>query len=122
MIDGLASTPTMIRARLNAYRGWTGAIPTGWRHAGILLCVIWRILFSWGAVFDPFFSKGATFQERYQTVNRAGNCLIRYPQYLGDLSRCISQLLRFGWWWAFLPAVLTIPGSTVRAVMADKTL
>jgi protein-S-isoprenylcysteine O-methyltransferase Ste14 len=122
MIAGLAFTFIMIIAGLDERWGWTGVISIGWHIAGILLFVIWWILFLWAMASNPFFSEGVRLQKNHRVAQGGPYRLVRHPGYLGNLIGCLGQPLLFGSLWAFIPAVLTILAFVIRAGLEDKTL
>jgi len=122
MIAGLIFISIMIVAALDERWGWTGAVALEWHIAGILLFVIWWILFLWAMASNPFFSEGVRIQKNHQVAQRGPYRIVRHPGYLGNLIGCLGQPLLFGSWWAFIPAVLTILAFVIRAGLEDKTL
>jgi len=122
MIAGLAFISILIVAGLDERRGWTGPISIGWHFAGILLFVIWWILFLWAMTSNPFFSEGVRIQEGHQVAKGGPYGLVRHPGYLGNLIGCVGQPLLFGSWWAFIPAVLTMLAFTIRTALEDRML
>ncbi len=122
MIAGLAFTSIMVVAGLDERWGWTGTISIGWHVTGILLFIIWWILFLWAMASNPFFSEGVRIQEDHQVTMHGPYRLVRHPGYFGNLVGCLGQPLLFGSWWAFIPAVLTIIAFAVRTSLEDRTL
>ncbi|MBI5842009.1 MAG: isoprenylcysteine carboxylmethyltransferase family protein [Chloroflexi bacterium] len=121
-VAGLFAIFIMIIAGLDERWDWTGTIPLGWHIAGIILFVIWGVIFLWAMASNPFFSESVRIQDGHQVAKRGPYHLVRHPGYFGNVIGCLGQPLLFGSWWAFIPAILTIIAFVIRTALEDKTL
>jgi len=122
MIAGLIFISIMIVAALDERWGWTGAVAPGWHIAGILLFIIWWVIFLWAMASNPFFSESVRIHEDHQVAQRGPYRLVRHPGYLGNLIGCLGQPLLLGSWWAFVPSIIVLIAFVIRTALEDKTL
>ncbi|MHC4831687.1 MAG: methyltransferase family protein, partial [Planctomycetota bacterium] len=81
-------------------------------------------MLTWSMVANPFFEKTVRIQtdHGHHVIDTGPYALVRHPGYVGFSAMMLSTPLLLASAWAFLPAVLSVLGMTLRTALEDRAL
>jgi len=118
---GLMPMLSWIVAALDVRFGWS-AMSLALHLVGMVGFGLGWILVLWATASNAFFSTTVHIQSGHTVQTGGPYQFVRHPGYVGAILYQLTTPFLLGSWWAFIPAILSVPFLAVRTALEDKML